>query len=93
MTVNGTSVTAPRGDVSHTSASCLGTVATSSVAPSVAGQDKIQPDHLERLAIVYVRQSTPQQVLKHRESTDLQIDAASRLLPAKEHGALLCEPP
>jgi DNA invertase Pin-like site-specific DNA recombinase len=35
---------------------------------------KIQPWHHERLAIVYVRQSSPQQVLQHRESTELQYD-------------------
>src|SRR5271166_3338847 len=29
---------------------------------------KIQPRHLERLAIVYVRQSSPQQVVEHQES-------------------------
>jgi DNA invertase Pin-like site-specific DNA recombinase len=29
---------------------------------------KIQPRHLERLAIVYVRQSSPQQVVQHGES-------------------------
>jgi len=33
---------------------------------------KIQPRHLEKLAVVYVRQSSPQQVLQHRESTDRQ---------------------
>jgi len=33
---------------------------------------KLQPWHLERSAIVYVRQSTPQQVLDHRESTARQ---------------------
>jgi DNA invertase Pin-like site-specific DNA recombinase len=32
----------------------------------------LQACHLERLAIVYVRQSSPQQVLKHKESTALQ---------------------
>ena len=31
---------------------------------------KIQDQHLDRLAIVYVRQSTPQQVLENRESPD-----------------------
>jgi DNA invertase Pin-like site-specific DNA recombinase/DNA-binding transcriptional MerR regulator len=36
------------------------------------GRDKIQPWHLERLAIVYVRQSDPQQVIKHKESAALQ---------------------
>jgi DNA invertase Pin-like site-specific DNA recombinase len=33
---------------------------------------KIQDRHLERLAIVYVRQSTPQQVVEHRESRERQ---------------------
>jgi DNA invertase Pin-like site-specific DNA recombinase len=33
---------------------------------------KVQPKHLARLAIVYVRQSTPQQVFHNRESTDRQ---------------------
>ena len=33
---------------------------------------KIQPAHLERLAVVYVRQSTPKQVLENRESTARQ---------------------
>jgi DNA invertase Pin-like site-specific DNA recombinase len=33
---------------------------------------KIQPCHLERLAVIYVRQSTVQQVQDHRESTALQ---------------------
>ena len=37
---------------------------------------KIQPGHQERLAIVYVRQSSPQQVLEHRESAELQYDLA-----------------
>jgi DNA invertase Pin-like site-specific DNA recombinase len=39
---------------------------------------KLQPRHLERLAIVYVRQSTPQQVVKNRESTDLQYKLSRR---------------
>lgn len=34
--------------------------------------EKIQSRHLERLAVVYVRQSTVQQVLDHQESTRLQ---------------------
>jgi DNA invertase Pin-like site-specific DNA recombinase len=33
---------------------------------------KIRPRHQDRLAVVYVRQSSPQQVLQHRESTALQ---------------------
>lgn len=33
---------------------------------------KIEPHHQDRLAVVYVRQSSAQQVLQHRESTQLQ---------------------
>ena len=34
--------------------------------------EKIRAFHRERLAVVYVRQSTVQQVLDHQESTRLQ---------------------
>lgn len=34
--------------------------------------EKVQAEHRDRLAVVYVRQSTPQQVLDHQESTRLQ---------------------
>jgi hypothetical protein len=34
--------------------------------------EKIRPQHVERLAVVYVRQSTMQQVLDPQESTRLQ---------------------
>lgn len=44
-------------------------------APS---SEKILSSHLERLAVVYVRQSTPQQVLEHEESTRLQYGLATR---------------
>ena len=36
------------------------------------GSNKITDHHQQRLAIIYVRQSDPQQVRRHRESTDLQ---------------------
>ena len=42
------------------------------------GSDKIRPHHLDRLAVVYVRQSSPQQVLEHRESAALQYGLAER---------------
>ena len=42
------------------------------------GGSKIHPHHLERLAVVYVRPSTPQQVLDHRESRELQYTLADR---------------
>jgi DNA invertase Pin-like site-specific DNA recombinase len=39
---------------------------------------KIRPRHHDRLAVVYVRQSTPQQVVCNRESTDLQYQLRQR---------------
>ena len=39
---------------------------------------KIQPRHQERLAIVYVRQSSPGQVLKHPESAAMQYELVTR---------------
>ena len=39
---------------------------------------KIGPAHLERLAIVYVRQSSPHQVLHHRESRERQYALVNR---------------
>ncbi len=55
-------------------------------SPSLLGESsatvslptKVTADHLQRLAIVYVRQSTPQQVLEHRESTARQYALAQR---------------
>ncbi len=40
--------------------------------------EKLHPWHRERLAVVYVRQSTPQQVLDHQESTRLQYGLVGR---------------
>ena len=40
--------------------------------------DKILARHQDRLAIVYVRQSTAQQVERHQESTKLQYALADR---------------
>jgi hypothetical protein len=57
------------------------TVATSSGRPLGRREwrsEKVQSWHLERLAVVYVRQSTPQQVLDHQESTRLQYGLAGR---------------
>lgn len=39
---------------------------------------KLRPWHLDRVAVVYVRQSTPQQVLDHQESTARQYALADR---------------
>jgi DNA invertase Pin-like site-specific DNA recombinase len=41
-------------------------------------QQKIRPEHLDRAAIVYVRQSSRQQVLDHSESTRLQYALGER---------------
>ena len=50
--------------------------------PALWGRDglaeKVQPWHQDRLAVVYVRQSTAQQVLDHQESTRLQYGLATR---------------
>ena len=40
--------------------------------------EKIHSRHRERLAIVYIRQSTPQQVERHQESTRLQYALVER---------------
>lgn len=42
--------------------------------------EKIQATHWERLAVVYVRQSTPQQVLNHQESTRMQYNLKERAI-------------
>jgi hypothetical protein len=45
---------------------------TASISPKAAEgrlSGRIGPTHLERLAIVYVRQSTPQQIERNQEST------------------------
>jgi hypothetical protein len=41
---------------------------------------KIQGQHHDRLAVVYVRQSTPQQLVRHQESTRLQYGLVERAL-------------
>jgi len=46
--------------------------ASSSAALGRASSSKVLPGHLDRLAVVYVRQSSPKQVLDHRESTARQ---------------------
>jgi Resolvase, N terminal domain len=51
--------------------------------PAPAGlfrSPKIQPWHLDRLAIDYVRQSTAQQVAENRESTDRQYALVNRAI-------------
>lgn len=55
------------------------TVASRPSAPALDNwrAEKIQPWHRERLAVVYVRQSTAQQVLDHQESTRLQYGLTS----------------
>jgi DNA invertase Pin-like site-specific DNA recombinase len=46
--------------------------------PSGLLPDKIQRQHRERAAMVYIRQSTPQQVERHQESTRLQYALVDR---------------
>src|SRR5216683_1249933 len=49
-------------------------------------QQKVRPENLDRAAVVYVRQSSRQQVLEHTESTRLQYALAGRAV------ALLADP-
>jgi DNA invertase Pin-like site-specific DNA recombinase len=42
---------------------------------------KIKPWHLDRAAVVYVRQSTPQQVAEHQESTARQYALRDKAVP------------
>lgn len=48
------------------------------VTPSA--HSKVQRQHWERVAVVYVRQSTAQQVTRHPESTRLQYGLVDRAL-------------
>ena len=47
---------------------------------SSGGSTKIQGQHRDRLAVVYVRPSTPQQLVRHQESTRLQYGLVERAL-------------
>lgn len=47
-------------------------------AEEAGRSDKLQAQHFERLAVVYVRQSSLQQVLHHQESTRLQYGLVER---------------
>lgn len=51
---------------------------TPPINPGFGLSDKIQWPHLDRLAVVYVRQSTLQQVSDHQESTRLQYGLVTR---------------
>ena len=51
---------------------------SSAASHTLLRSDKITDEHLHRLAIVYVRQSTQHQVLQQRESTARQYALADR---------------
>jgi hypothetical protein len=51
---------------------------TSVARPWGRVEEKIRPEHRDRAAIVYVRQSSRQQVVEHGESTRLQYALAER---------------
>ena len=54
------------------------TETSSPIRTTAHRSEKIADHHLQRLAIVYVRQSTQQQVLEHRESTARQYALTDR---------------
>ncbi len=51
---------------------------------------KLKPWHLDRTALVYIRQSTPQQVLEHQESTARQYGLADRAVALGWSAAQVC---
>lgn len=51
---------------------------TSACASALPRSEKIAARHLDRLAYVYVRQSTPQQLVRHQESTQIQYNLRRR---------------
>ena len=53
-------------------------IADNAASEAWASPEKIGPVHLQRLAVVYVRQSTAQQVLHHEESARLQYGLVDR---------------
>ena len=58
--------------------------------------EKIRREHRERLAVVYVRQSTVQQIERHQESTRLQyalVDRAFQLGWARENIVVIDDDP
>src|SRR5437879_5473849 len=60
----------PPAPIPHASPTCsAATVPAHLMAARIA---KVRDCHLDRKAIVYVRQSSPQQVLEHKESTARQ---------------------
>ena len=50
----------------------------SRVDPALPFAHKVRPRHHDRLAVVYVRQSSAQQVVSNRESADLQYQLRQR---------------
>ena len=56
------------------------TETSSPIRTTAHRSEKIADHHLQRLAIVYVRQSTQQQVLEHRESTARQYALTDRAI-------------
>src|SRR4051794_8789893 len=68
---------------------------TASISPKAAESrlsGRIGPTHLERLAIVYVRQSTPQQIERNQESTRLQyalVERATQLGWSADQGVVI----
>jgi hypothetical protein len=64
------STLAPR----HPSPAGNGQAETAQLPHPLRASSKIQPRHRDRMAVVYVRQSNPQQVKDHKESGALQYE-------------------
>ncbi|WP_078966143.1 hypothetical protein [Streptomyces sp. WM6378] len=61
-------------------------VSVMTAAPWERVKGKVQPWHRDRLAVIYIRQSTPQQVVDHGESTRLQYGGFSNLTSWRGEG-------
>lgn len=68
----------PRNVAQASSTEVQAAIARSDPRDTTLRSEKVRDEHLQRLAIVYVRQSTQQQVLEHRESTARQYALADR---------------
>ena len=66
----------------HPSPTGNGQAETAQLPHRFRAWSKIQARHRDRMAKVYVRQSSPQQVKDHRESGDLQVSARRSQPPA-----------
>jgi DNA invertase Pin-like site-specific DNA recombinase len=67
----------PKHQVANVSPTAVAAAAAPAALVGLRATSKIRDEHLDRLAMVYVRQSSPQQVLENRESRERQYALAA----------------